>query len=209
MFRATLITLAAAALLSGCKIVANSEDGEEMPQDDASRMAALVESDWETRILPRVRESAAPADEVLAAIQADFAAAEERFGTGPGAEGAPSNFVVRGQATVVGADLESRAARLEVDVTGDGAADAELQLGPVIRGTALRDSLPFYEFTSFRDQIEFAKLARALNDAAHAGMPEVPADPVGQTVAFTGVFTMGDPGDAKEIVPLDLTWSAQ
>lgn len=208
MLRATLIALCALTALSGCKIVAKSDDADEVPQDDASRMAALVANDWEGRVLPRVRETASPLDEVLSAIQTDFPAARGRYSTGPGAEGAPANFTVRGEGTVVAANLESRAARLNVDVTGDGEADVDLQLGPVIRGTALRDSLPFYEFTSFRDQIEFAKLAGALNAAAHEGLPDSPADAVGQTVAFTGVFTLGAPDDAREIVPLDLTWTA-
>jgi predicted lipoprotein len=208
MTRAALVVLAAATLLSGCKIVAKSGGAEDAPQDDASRMAALVDGDWETRVLPRIRETAAPLPEVLSAIEADFAGATETYGADAAAEGAPGTFVVRGEGIVVEANLESRAARVDVDVTGDGVADVELQLGPVIRGTALRDSLPFYEFTGFRDQIEFAKLAGGLNAAAHAGMPERPGDPIGQTVAFTGVFAMGAPDDEKEIVPLDLTWTA-
>jgi predicted lipoprotein len=206
MIRPALIVLVSAALIAGCKIVAKSDDGDDVPQDDASRMAALVANDWEGRVLPRARETAAPLDEALAAISADFSAASERYGTRSGAEGAPANFIVRGEGTVVGANLESRAAQLNVDITGDGSADVEVQLGPVIRGTALRDSLPFYEFTAFRDQIEFAKLAGALNAAAHESLPDSPADAVGQTVAFTGVFTMTKSDDPKEIVPLDLTW---
>jgi len=78
----------------------------------------------------------------------------------------------------------------------------------VIRGTALRDGLPFYEFTAFRDQIEFAKLAGALNDAAQSGLPAAPGDPVGRSVAFTGMFTMGAASDPRELVPLDLSWPA-
>lgn len=204
MIRMMLIASTALSL-AACKIVAKSDDPDDVPQDDDARMAALVETDWDARILPRLRESAMPLPEVLNAMETDFPAARETFGGGA-AEGTPGNFVVRGDGLVVAADLESRAARLEVDVTGDGAGDVELQLGPVIRGTALRDSLPFYEFTAFRDQIEFAKLARALNDTAHAAMPEAPTDPVGQTVSFVGVFAMTDEDDAREIVPLDLTW---
>ncbi|MFN5995702.1 MAG: DUF2291 family protein [Paracoccaceae bacterium] len=60
------------------------------------------------------------------------------------------------------ANLTSRDWKAMVDVNGDGATDLTLQLGPVIKGTSLRDVAPFYRFGDFRDQIEFAKLARAL-----------------------------------------------
>ena len=88
---------------------------------------------------------------------------------------------------------------------GDGSADVTLQLGPVIRGTALRDAMPFIVFTDFRDQIEFAKLARAMNDRASAGLEKPEGDVVGEEVSFTGVFTLRAAGDTPEIVPTELT----
>ena len=65
------------------------------------------------------------------------------------------------------AKTDTRAATADVDIDGDGTADATVQLGPVIRGTTLRDVQPFFDFTAFRDQIAFAELARALNDQAY------------------------------------------
>jgi predicted lipoprotein len=38
--------------------------------------------------------------------------------------------------------------------------------GPVIRGTALRDALPFIQFSQFTNQLEYARVANALNDRA-------------------------------------------
>ncbi|MDT0683839.1 DUF2291 domain-containing protein [Roseicyclus sp. F158] len=207
MIRLIAIVAAAALPLASCKIVEKADDADAVPQDDASRMAAIVSEDWTPRVLPTLSEMAVPATDVLSLARSDFPAAEDRYGIG-GSEGAPSNFIVRGGGTVVDADLESRAARLSVDLDGDGTADADLQLGPVIRGTALRDSLPFYVFTDFRDQIEFAKLARALNDTAHAGMPVLPEDAIGRDVSFTGAFTLTDGEAAAEIVPVTLDWSA-
>lgn len=65
-----------------------------------------------------------------------------------------------GQGKVVAANLTSRARTLDVDVDGDAKADLTVQLGPVVKGSSLRDFAPaLYDFTSFRDQIEFAKSA--------------------------------------------------
>ncbi|MFQ8432763.1 DUF2291 family protein [Amaricoccus sp. W119] len=203
-----LLACAVAAALPSCKIVAKTDTADGAAQDFATVIAGTVAEDWDTRILPRLRETGAPAEAVLPEVAADFAAASGQYDAGGQTEGAPSTFVVRGTGDVVGANLESRAARLEIDVNGDGGADAELQLGPVIRGTALRDALPFYVFTDFRDQIEFAKLGRALNDHAHGVLPPPPTDPVGQTVAFLGVFAMARAGDPIQIVPVELSWGA-
>jgi len=93
--------LICALALGGCKIVAKSDDPADAPQDDATRMVARVARDWDGRVLPRIRETAMPAGEVLAAISEDFEAARDRYGTTTGAEGAPSVFAVRGEGTVV------------------------------------------------------------------------------------------------------------
>ena len=56
---------------------------------------------------------------------------------------------------------------MTVDVdTKSGTRQVDLQIGPVIFGTALRDSLPFIHFGDFVNQIQFAQISRALNDAA-------------------------------------------
>ena len=69
-----------------------------------------------------------------------------------------------------------------------------MQLGPVIRGTTLRDVQPFIDFTAYRDQIAFAELARALNDQAYkTALEAVPRDGlVGKTrVAGRGLHDEG------------------
>ncbi len=64
-----------------------------------------------------------------------------------------------GTGKIVVANLDTRARTVGLDTDGDGAADVTVQLGPVIKGSALRDVAPFYNFDDFRDQIEFAKLS--------------------------------------------------
>jgi predicted lipoprotein len=67
--------------------------------------------------------------------------------------------------TVLRVDTTSRVGMAMVDATpGDGRADASVQIGPVLRGSALRDALSFVRFTDFPNQIAFAAVASALND---------------------------------------------
>ena len=60
--------------------------------------------------------------------------------------------------------------------TKNGPRQVDLQIGPVIFGTALRDSLPFVHFGDFVNQIQFAQISRALNDAATKHLKKA-ADP--------------------------------
>ena len=72
---------------------------------------------------------------------------------------------VKGTATVADVDRKSRIglARLRLPWATD-AQTAAIQIGPVLRGTALRDALDFVRFTDFVNQLEFAGVANALND---------------------------------------------
>ena len=119
----------------------------------------------------------------------------------PQAEGSPWNFLVKGQGTVIEARRESRAATLTLDVTGDNQPDMTIQLGPVIKGTALRDAADFIVFTDYRDQIEFAKLARALNDRAHGAIRLPEGDLTGRTVRFEGATTLRTATDPILVMP--------
>jgi|SRR6516225_9010133 predicted lipoprotein len=66
---------------------------------------------------------------------------------------------------VIAVNTSSRVGVASVDVAPeDGRPDALLMVGPVIRGTALRDALDFIQFTNFTNQIQFAEVANALND---------------------------------------------
>jgi predicted lipoprotein len=55
-------------------------------------------------------------------------------------------------------------ARAETDLEPyDGVADLVIQVGPIFKGTAIRDFLDFVKFEDFTNQVDFAKLANELN----------------------------------------------
>ena len=141
--------------------------------------------------MPYINDKALTVEALKAALAGGLDAAGAAHGTRGSGEGAAWNFAVRGEGKVIEANLDTRARTAGVDTDGDGKADVTVQLGPVIKGTALRDVAPFYNFDDFRDQIEFAKLARALNDKI-SGMIDVPdGDIIGRShVSFTGVVAL-------------------
>ncbi|GGF54954.1 Predicted lipoprotein [Mameliella alba] len=197
---------------AACKIVPNPDPNDQSEalasRTDEARMAAYVDANWESQVLPVIAEHEVAYDTWRQALAQGLDAAGEAHGLRPDGEANPWNFVVSGTGTVTEAKLDSRAAKMQVDMDSDGAADVVLQLGPIIRGTAMRDAMPFVVFTDFRDQIEFAKLARAMNERASAGLTRPEGDVIGQTVSFTGVFTLRAAGDTPEIVPVEIEMGA-
>ena len=78
----------------------------------------------------------------------------------------PWTYAVKVDGVVTAANTESRAATLDVKTSGGLAVT--LQIGPVVRGTAIRDMLAFRPFGSFKNQVDYAQYGKALNIKANA-----------------------------------------
>ena len=156
---------------------------------------SYVASAWDARVLPTALGAAIDLRAFMETAAADPA------GSGPRA------VFVTGTATVVEIDRGSRIglARLRLPWASDGQR-AALQIGPVLRGTALRDALPFIRFTDFINQLEFASVANALNDRVVSGvLPPVNVDGLaGREVAFVGAVPATGSRAVLEIVPVQL-----
>ena len=75
----------------------------------------------------------------------------------------PWTFAVAIDGKIVAAETTSRAATISVDTGGDGKIAAIVQIGPAMRGTALRDALDFVSFNDFKNQIDYAQFGKAFN----------------------------------------------
>lgn len=206
--RVSILLIATGLALAGCKIVPDAPEGEAaIPADasgDVARNTARVEETFSAELLPYVAKTAKPIATLRAAISEGLDTAGEAHGNRGAGAGSAWNFAVTGEGVAVDAKLDSRARKVMLDTDGDTKADVTLQLGPVISGTALRDVAPFYNFDDFRDQIEFAGLGRALNDAISETLV-VPEDEIlGKTVVFTGVVPLRSASEAWKVTPTEL-----
>lgn len=204
------VALSVLVATGGCKLVKNpdpnSVENAQSTLTDEVRMANYARDIWDSQVLPAVAEKLVPITELRAALAKNVDAAGEAHGLRPDGEANPWNFAVTGSGAIIEANSQSRAAKLQVDTDADGKADVTIQLGPVIRGTAIRDAMPFLIFTNFRDQIEFAKLAGGLNAMAHERLVIPEEEVIGKTVNFEGIFTFKDVTTAPEIVPTALSF---
>ncbi len=202
-----LSLLALFLLIAGCEIrpldpVTGKAIIEEAQQTFDAH--SFVQENWEARVLPTILNDGVALDELMVELAANQEAASAKYGYREGSQ--PWNFIVRGTGRVLEADTTSRVGLLLLDLSPyDGAPDISLQIGPVIRGTALRDALPFITFNQFVNQLEYANVSSAM----HTWLVETvlakldPETLLSQEVSFSGVFTLGLL-DAVMITPVDI-----
>ena len=206
-----VLSILAALSVTGCKVVFDEDKDAsvvpEGPEGDDARNAARLEATFDAELLPLIRDRALPIAELRMLVAQDIDGAGEKHANRGSGQGAAWNFPVTGSGTVTEAKLDTRARSLSLDTDGDKAADVTVQLGPVIRGSALRDAAPFYQFDDFRDQIEFAKLSRALNDRIPDLVSVPEGDLIGMQVAFVGVTPLKSARDAVVVTPISVTFA--
>lgn len=191
-----------AASLAGCKLVATGGNGSGGTAADP--IAALVETTFDAKLVPALNGKAVDLATLRGTVKVGLDKAGETQGVKVGGAGGGWNFAVKGSGVIVDESRASKAAVAEIDLDGDGAADATLQLGPVIKGSALRDTTNLYDFSTFRDQIEYAKLGRALNDKAVSKLPAADVTLKGKRVNFLGAVVLRSASEKPLVMPVSI-----
>ena len=158
------LALATMLALGGCKII-KTPTAEEAAEAASGGFnpARQVAGIWDSKVIPFLETRAGPFQEVAALSKSDLDAAAEKYGHKEKEGSAPWTFAAKVSGTIVKAETTSRAGYLDTDVDGDGKADVRIQIGPVIKGTAIRDSLDFVNFNEFKNQIQWAEFGKAFN----------------------------------------------
>lgn len=206
---ALLAAMLAVAILPGCKIV-RTPTAEEQAAETAKAAfnpADKVDAIWQSQAVPAIEKRAGDFKQVLSLIASNPDDASAKFGHREKEGNAPWTYVVKFEGKIVAADTQSRAATIDVDIDGDGKADARVQTGPALRGTALRDSLDFVNFNEFKNQIEWAQFGKAFNEKVNATILQaLPRDGLtGKTVKVTGAFPMPPSGQLPLVTPATIT----
>lgn len=192
--------LLAPLALTGCKIVSIAED--QQVETKAFDPKAYVDGLWTAKALPHFAQAAKPLGEVLPAIAAGLDAAGAKYGYRPASEGSPWGFIVTATGTITALNTKSRAGTLTLSTD---AGDITLQIGPVVKGNAIRDVLPFVSFKDFTNQIDFADAGKALTAAAMTGIaPAVGGLAVGQRIEVTGAVTLTKAADPLLVTPVGI-----
>jgi len=156
---------------------------------DADSFAADI---WENRLLDYYQERSVEATELIGLLKEDEALAGESYGIGSNDIGSEWQFVINGKGKVLEVNSESRAGTMSIDLEPyDGTKDITIQIGPVIKGSSIRDTLDFIKLDDFENQVEFASISKAFNGliiekvVAQLDLTES----VGREIEFLGSFT--------------------
>lgn len=211
LFAACLIGLN----LGGCTIVRHDQeqqgegDGLSIYFDNGSFDAVTyVDSVWDSRVLPRIENEAVDLASLMAALAEDANQAIAEYGYRIEIT-APFNFMVKGEARITRANLDSAAATISLDILDPDGNPAEIQIGPVVKGTAVRDSMDFIVFEDFTNQLEFANVSREMNERIKEEvLQRIDRNALeGSTVEFLGAFQWRE-GSPILITPVTLSIGA-
>ena len=199
-----ILTAIMVFLITGCTIVEDKKEEEAQKKgkkieiyfvDEEFNPDKIVNNIWESRLIPSFDEKAVGIDVLLKALAEDSQKACEKYGYSETIEITAYNFMTKGEGKVIAANTESRNRTLDVDVAPfDDRADVRIQIGPVIRGTAIRDALDFISYGDFRNQLEFARLSNAINARVVKTVTNKvdTATVSGKMIKFFGAFTIRD-----------------
>ncbi len=125
---------------------------------------------------------------ILPEIRADPGSAGQKYGRRESTN--PYSYMVKGTGKVIEVHTESQAGTVILEVPGLEEKIA-LQIGPVVRGTALRDATGAAPFDQFANQLDYADVSKEMNSravkTAFAGID--PGSLSGKTITFFGAFT--------------------
>ena len=158
------------------------------PEATESKGAQFADKVWASKVLPVIQEKAQEMTMIVQEIRADPAAAGEKYGRRESTN--PYSYMVKGSGKVIEVNTQSQAGTLVLEVPGLNEKIA-LQIGPVVRGTALRDATGAAPFDQFTNQLDYADVAKEMNKRAvkEAFASVAPSSLADKTITFLGAFT--------------------
>jgi len=166
------------------------------------KASSFVEPIWKAKVIPTILAKAVDASVLLPEIKANPEAAGQKYGRREATN--PFNYMIKGSGKVTQVNTESRAGTMTVEIgNGSSHETINLQVGPVVIGTALRDATGLVSFNQFTNQIDYAGASKEMNLRAvkDALAGRDPASFAGKTVQFFGAFTF----DPKSTSPIRVT----
>jgi predicted lipoprotein len=173
-----------------------SSDSATAPTQTAA--ARFVEPIWTSKVLPTIQEKAHDIVRILPEIRSNPEDAGKKYGRREATN--PYNYMAKGTGKVTEVHTESQAGTAILEIP-DLPEKIVLQIGPVVRGTALRDATGIVSFNQFTNQLDYADVSKEMNNRAlKAALPGLdPNSLPGKTITFFGAFTF-DPRSKAPIL---------
>jgi predicted lipoprotein len=213
-----LVTVLMLAALVSCTIVKNDQNARGSSSRsrfsftganarfDTKEYAAEI---WDTVVIPRIEGMSEDYKTLIASLEADEEAASRTYGYRLIEEGNHYNFAVKGTVRLLSIDTSSRNGIASLDFAPfDETEDCRMSIGPVLRGSTLRDIQNTLSLNDFGNQVEFARLATELNNKVKETVLEYVdfTQALGKEADITGVFTYEGRGSVITIMPVHINF---
>ena len=203
------LALAMSTLLGGCgivKVVKIGEEGKytgEVEFNAGDDVAAI----WDESAMPELEEKAVDLGEFLTQSAGDLTALADEYGRYSMGDSGELSYVVKGTGTVEEVNTESQAGYMTVKLDNySGAEEIRIQIGPVYKGSSIRDSLSCLNFNDYTNQQDWAAISQSINSLIDEEVVQA-ADPSslqGASINFTGAFTVSTGSTEILITPVIL-----
>ena len=194
------------SVLTGCAKIIKTGTEAEVTGEKSFEETLDVSSFWDSQAIPEIREKAVDLKDFLTESNGDMKSLSSKYGKETAGATKSVTFGVHGTGTVTEVFTDKKAGYIVVDLDGyDGPEKIMIQIGSVIKKTAIRDFMSFINVNDYADQIQFAEVSKQINNYI---MENVIAgndieNSLGKQVEFYGCFTY-DKADEVLIAPMIL-----
>ncbi|ACQ93444.1 putative lipoprotein [Tolumonas auensis DSM 9187] len=181
-------------MLSGCDVVKLDQDGKPilpMSAEDAASIKNMTPKDIAEKLWGQIVPEAKQKSITWEKIKSEVTTAKS---------GKNKSYFVSFEGVVDALDTSTKERSIKINVAGD---NVSLQLGPIVKGNAIRDAASFIQFDQFKNQVQFAKLSKELNKKALLGISMPDAAWQGKSVDVLAAATISDNG-VVDIIPIEI-----
>lgn len=188
-----MLCMIMALSLTGCVKVVQIGHEAEVTGNVAFNAADNVEGIWESKAVPELKQNAVDLSKLLTDSNGKLDSVAKQYGHYSMGDKGELSYIVKGEGTVTEVNQEKKAGYMTVKLNGyGGPVVVKMQIGPVYKGSAVRDCLSFIKYEDYKNQVDWAKVSQAIHDTINKTLIEkLDAKTLqGKTVAFTGCFSV-------------------
>lgn len=202
-----LIVILAMSMTTGCMKIVKIGEEDKLTGEVVFNAGDNVAGIWDSAALPELSEKAVDLTTFLTEANGDLKSLADKYGRYSMGTSGELSYTVKGTATVKKVNTEKKAGYLEVTLDGyTGPIAIQLQVGPVFKGSAVRDSLSIIKFEDYKNQVDYAAVSQSFHNIIKTTIIDKLdlTSLEGKQIDFTGCFTV-DKEDVILVTPVILT----
>jgi predicted lipoprotein len=209
------VAVAALAYVFGSAVYVEEGKESELTGQVEFNSDQVVLDFWNNKANDYFAGKAVDTAQLVKEANGDFTSVAKKYGRYSMGDSGALSFIVKGTGTVTKAKVRQKGSgylELAVDGIDPASNTVRLQIGPVYKGMAVRDSISLINYADFKNQEQWAAVSVAffklVSDKVVA--PVRDSFKEGAKVEYTGCFTVSDVDPARlDVVPVSLKVSEQ